>query len=74
MSFNENKEFGNDDGEFTNTVDKELIDSIINEPLLFDNLDIEEDVNDLDDIKNMCEHYVDSDDSIKNKFEYQFFE
>ena len=77
MSFNENKEFGNDDGEFTNTVDKELIDSIINEPLLFDNLDIEEDVNDLDDIKNMCEHYakhLDSDDSIKNKFEYQFFE
>ena len=45
MSFNENKEFWNDDGEFTNTVDKELIDSIINEPLLFDNL---EDVNDLD--------------------------
>ena len=37
MSLNENEEFGNDDGEFTNTVDKELIDSIINEPLLFDN-------------------------------------
>ena len=77
MSLNENEEFGNDDGEFTNTVDKELIDSIINEPLVFDNLDIEEDVNDLDDIKNMCEHYakhLDSDDSIKNRFEYQFFE
>ena len=77
MSLNEIEEDGNDDGEFTNTVDKELIDSIINEPLLFDNLDIEEDVNDLDDIKNMCEHYVkhlDSEESIKNKFEYQFFE
>ena len=77
MSLNEIEEDGNDDGDFTNTVDKELIDSIINEPLLFDNLDIEEDVNDLDDIKHMYEHYakhLDSDDSIKNKFEYQFFE
>ena len=78
MSLNEIEEDGNDDGDFTNTVDKELVDSIINEPLLFDNLDIEEDVNDLDDIKHMCEYYyakhLDSDDSIKNKFEYQFFE
>ena len=57
MSLNEIEEDGNDDGDFTNTVDKELIDSIINEPLLFDNLDIEEDVNDLDDIKHMCEYY-----------------
>ncbi len=77
MSFNENEEEGNGDGDVTNTVDKELIDSIVNEPLGFDNLGIEEDFNDLDNIKNMCEHYakhIDSDASIKNKFEYQFFE
>jgi len=67
MSFIENEEDGNGDGEVTNIIDKELIDSIVNEPLIFDNLDIEEDVDDLDDIKNMCEHYakhVDSDYSI----------
>ena len=51
-SLNEIEEDGNDNGDFTNTVDKELVDSIINEPLLFDNLDIEEDVNDLNDIKH----------------------
>ena len=54
MSLNEIEEDGNDDGDFTNTVDKELIDSIINEPLLFDNLDTEKDVNDFDDIKHIC--------------------
>ena len=32
MSFNEIEEDGNDDGDFTNTVVKKLIDSIVNEP------------------------------------------
>ena len=45
------------DENFTN-IDKELIDSIINEPVEFDNLELEEDVNELDDIKNMCEHLL----------------
>ena len=58
MSLNEIEEDGKVVVEFTNIVDKELIDSIVNEPLLFDNLDIEADVNELDDIKNMCEHYA----------------
>jgi hypothetical protein len=77
MSLNEIEEDGKVVVEFTNIVDKELIDSIVNEPLLFDNLDIEADVNELGDIKNMCEHYakhMDLDDNVKNKFEYQFFE
>jgi len=68
MSFNENEEDGNGDGELTNTVDKDLIDSIVNEPILFDNLDIEEDVNDLDDnvatLLKICAKHLDSDDSI----------
>ena len=45
------------DENFTN-IDKELIDSIINEPVEFDNLELEVDVNELDDIKNMCEHLL----------------
>ena len=65
MSFNDNEEDGNGDGEFTKTVDKELIDSIINEPLEFENLDIEEDVNDLEDIlKNDVEDVNDLEDRI----------
>lgn len=60
MSFNEIEEDdGNgDDGENINTIDKELVDSIINEPIEYENLDLEEDVNEFDDIiKNMCEHH-----------------
>ena len=60
MSFNEIEEDdGNgDDGENINTIDKELVDSIINEPIEYENLDLEEDVNEFDDIiKIMCEHH-----------------
>ena len=69
ISFIENEEDGKGDGEFTSTIDRELIDSIINQTLKFDNLDLEEeDVNDLDDnvatLLKICAKHVDSDDSI----------
>ena len=61
----------------TDVTDKKLMDDIINEPVVFNDLVLEADVNEIDEIESMCSHYIkymDADDDIKEGFEYQFFE
>ena len=54
----------------TDVTDRKLMDDIINEPVVFNDLVLEADVNE---IESMCSHYIkymDADDDIKEGFEY----